>query len=62
MCALSAPASLALGEDGLARPVAEYAAGGGELTDDLSDAVDFCPVEALTLHSALGGHRIAPAE
>ncbi|MBV2154943.1 ferredoxin [Kitasatospora sp. SUK 42] len=62
MCALSAPASLALGEDGLARPVAGYADGGGELTDELSEAVDYCPVEALTLHSALGGYRIAPAE
>ncbi|MFJ2863330.1 ferredoxin [Kitasatospora sp. NPDC087314] len=62
MCALSAPGSLALGADGLAEPVAEYAAGGAELTEALTEAVDFCPVEALTLHSAFGGHRIAPAE
>ncbi|MGW2253854.1 ferredoxin [Kitasatospora sp. NPDC001660] len=62
MCALSAPESLALGADGLAEPVAGYGAGGAELTAGLSEAVDFCPVEALTLHSARGGYRIAPAE
>ncbi|MEV7189072.1 ferredoxin [Kitasatospora sp. NPDC093102] len=62
MCALSAPDSLALGADGLAAPLAEYADGGAALTDGLSEAVDFCPVEALSLHSARGGHRIAPAE
>ncbi|MFE7526915.1 ferredoxin [Kitasatospora sp. NPDC057542] len=62
MCALSAPDSLALGADGLAAPLAEYADGGAALTDGLSEAVDFCPVEALSLHSARGGYRIAPAE
>ncbi|MEV7354072.1 ferredoxin [Kitasatospora sp. NPDC091276] len=62
MCALSAPGSLALGADGLAEPVADYAADGAELTEALADAVDFCPVEALTLYSAAGGHRIAPPE
>ncbi|WP_316525706.1 ferredoxin [Kitasatospora brasiliensis] len=62
MCALSAPDSLALGADGLAAPLARYADGGAELTDRLSEAVDFCPVEALSLHSARGGYRIAPGE
>ncbi|MGA5821729.1 ferredoxin [Kitasatospora sp. NPDC094028] len=62
MCAIGAPAALALGPDGLARPLAGYAAGGGELTAELAEAVEFCPVEALVLHSARGGHRIAPAE
>ncbi|MFF2547926.1 ferredoxin [Kitasatospora sp. NPDC058063] len=62
MCALSAPDSLVLGSDGLAAPLAEYADGGAGLTDGLSEAVDFCPVEALSLHSARGGYRIAPAE
>ncbi|MEU9041617.1 MULTISPECIES: ferredoxin [unclassified Kitasatospora] len=62
MCARSAPDSLALGADGLAAPLAEYADGGAELTDELTEAVDFCPVEALTLHSARGGYRIDPAE
>ncbi|WP_317621050.1 ferredoxin [Streptomyces sp. CBMA123] len=62
MCALSAPESLTLGADGLAQPVAEYADGGAELTDGLAEAVEFCPVEALVLHSARGGYRIAPAE
>ncbi|MFD4656782.1 ferredoxin [Kitasatospora sp. NPDC058444] len=62
MCVLSAPDSLVLGADGLAAPLARYADGGAELTDGLSEAVDFCPVEALSLHSARGGHRIVPAE
>ncbi|MFB7909507.1 ferredoxin [Kitasatospora sp. NPDC056076] len=62
MCALSAPGSLALDTDGQARPVAGYAAGGAELTDGLTEAVEFCPVEALTLFSARGGYRIEPAE
>ncbi|MFJ9608038.1 ferredoxin [Kitasatospora sp. NPDC101176] len=62
MCALSAPGSLALGDDGLAEPVADYADGGAELTEALAEAVDFCPVEALTLYSADGGYRIAPAD
>ncbi|MEV7601268.1 ferredoxin [Kitasatospora sp. NPDC089797] len=62
MCALSAPGSLALGPEGQALAVAGYADGGAELTDGLAEAVEFCPVEALTLHSARGGHRIAPPD
>ncbi|HJD84656.1 ferredoxin [Kitasatospora aureofaciens] len=62
MCALSAPGSLALDADGRARPVAEYADAGAELTDGLAEAVEYCPVEALALHSARGGYRIAPPE
>ncbi|MEU4116191.1 ferredoxin [Kitasatospora sp. NPDC028055] len=62
MCALSAPESLALDTDGQARPVAGYADGGAELTDGLTEAVEYCPVEALTLLSARGGHRIEPPE
>ncbi|MFE4519955.1 ferredoxin [Kitasatospora sp. NPDC056783] len=58
MCALSVPDSLSLGADGLAAPLAGYADGGAELTDALSEAVDYCPVEALSLHSARGGYRI----
>lgn len=62
MCALGAPAALALGPDGVAEPLARYADGGAELTPELAEAVDYCPVEALTLLSARGGYRIAPAE
>ncbi|WP_234322652.1 ferredoxin [Streptomyces sp. NRRL S-350] len=62
MCARSAPDSLALGADGLAAPLAEYGDRGAELTEELAEAVDFCPVEALTLHAARGGYRIDPAE
>ncbi|MFJ2775179.1 ferredoxin [Kitasatospora sp. NPDC087315] len=71
MCALTAPGSLALGADGLARPVrgsvdgadGDGSGGNGErLTEALAEAVDFCPVEAIALYSARHGHRLAPAE
>ncbi|MFE2723613.1 ferredoxin [Kitasatospora sp. NPDC059327] len=66
MCALTAPGSLALGADGLSRPVRESgpdgAPAGERLTEELLEAVDFCPVEALALHSALDGRLVAPSE
>ncbi|MGW4891577.1 ferredoxin [Kitasatospora sp. NPDC004240] len=77
MCAITAPGSLTLGPDGLARPLhpgADASPGGDgpgdggpsddgsgddgrrgahqELTPDLAEAVDLCPVEALTLRPA----------
>ncbi|MEU6237689.1 ferredoxin [Kitasatospora sp. NPDC047058] len=63
MCALTAPDSLVLGDDGLARPVRAPRPGGpdatGEpLTEQLAEAVEYCPVEALALHSARDGHPI----
>ncbi|WP_395292856.1 ferredoxin [Kitasatospora hibisci] len=73
MCALTAPGSLELGADGLARPLhsAVPAGGGGTggagpgtgepLTERLAEAVDLCPVEALALYSAGDGRRIAPS-
>ncbi|MER7703959.1 ferredoxin [Kitasatospora sp. NPDC097605] len=63
MCALTAPGSLALGADGLARPLREQPTGaaGEPLTPELADAVDYCPVEALTLYGARDGRRISPA-
>ncbi|MFF1905147.1 ferredoxin [Kitasatospora sp. NPDC058218] len=63
MCALSAPGSLALGADGLAHPVRQASPHGGpageRLTEELAEAVDFCPVEALALYSARSG-RLSP--
>ncbi|MGW6918378.1 ferredoxin [Kitasatospora sp. NPDC054939] len=72
MCVLTAPDSVSLGPDGIARPLhgADRAAGdtadatdatratdagppappAEALTPELADAVDFCPVEALSLH------------
>ncbi|MFJ9951752.1 ferredoxin [Kitasatospora sp. NPDC091207] len=65
MCALTAPGSLALGADGLSHPVRASGPDGepaGErLTEELLEAVDFCPVEALALHSARDGRLIAPS-
>ncbi|CAN3984860.1 ferredoxin [Kitasatospora purpeofusca] len=62
MCAATAPGSLALGADGLARPVREQptVAGGEPLTSELADAVDYCPVEALSLYGVRDGRRIDP--
>ncbi|MFF8770435.1 ferredoxin [Kitasatospora sp. NPDC015120] len=62
MCALTAPGSLALGADGLARPLREQptGAGGEPLTPELADAVEYCPVEALALYGARDGRRIDP--
>ncbi|MFF2044125.1 ferredoxin [Kitasatospora sp. NPDC058170] len=53
MCVLTAPRSLELGADGLAHPLRGDA--GEEPTDELSEAVEFCPVEALAVHSAHDG-------
>ncbi|MFE6865886.1 ferredoxin [Kitasatospora sp. NPDC057692] len=63
MCTLTAPASLALGADGLARPLREQPTGaaGEPLTPELAEAVDYCPVEALTLYGARDGRRISPS-
>ncbi|MER5353543.1 ferredoxin [Kitasatospora sp. NPDC002551] len=62
MCALTAPGSLTLGTDGLARPLREQPTGaaGEPLTPELAEAVDYCPVEALSLYGAHDGRRISP--
>ncbi len=64
MCATTAPGSLALGTDGLARAVREQPTGtaGEPLTAELADAVDFCPVEALSLYGVHDGRRISPTD
>ncbi|MFI8086202.1 ferredoxin [Kitasatospora sp. NPDC086009] len=66
MCAHTAPGSLALGADGVAHPLRGPAPDGGpageRLTARLAEAVDCCPVEALALHSARDGRRVAPSD
>ncbi|WP_406194464.1 ferredoxin [Kitasatospora sp. NBC_01560] len=66
MCALTAPGSLVLGADGLAHPARAAQPGrpdgaGEPLTEELADAVDFCPVEALALYDARDGRPVAPS-
>ncbi|MEV6978572.1 ferredoxin [Kitasatospora sp. NPDC093806] len=74
MCAMTAPDSLTLGPDGRARPLRGPGADGGTggdadgggsdggepLTSELTDAVDFCPMEALTLYAVQDGRPISP--
>ncbi|WP_329493653.1 ferredoxin [Kitasatospora herbaricolor] len=57
LCAATAPDDLALGEDGRARVRRQVTVSGEELTE----AAEMCPVEAITVRSALDGRRIAPA-
>ncbi|MET9618244.1 ferredoxin [Kitasatospora indigofera] len=57
LCAATAPDDLALGEDGRARARHPVSVPGEELTE----AAEMCPVEAITVLSALDGRRIAPA-
>ncbi|WP_073926892.1 ferredoxin [Streptomyces sp. CB03911] len=57
LCAATAPDDLALGEDGRARARRPVTVPGEELTE----AAEMCPAEAITVRSALDGRRIAPA-
>ncbi|GGV44802.1 hypothetical protein GCM10010495_72820 [Kitasatospora herbaricolor] len=57
LCAATAPDDLALGEDGRARARHPVSAPGEQLTE----AAEMCPVEAITVRSALDGRVIAPA-
>ncbi|MCX5214471.1 ferredoxin [Kitasatospora sp. NBC_00240] len=57
LCAATAPDDLALGEDGRARTRRPVTVPGEELTE----AAEMCPVEAITVLSARDGRRIAPA-
>ncbi|MFD7983889.1 ferredoxin [Kitasatospora indigofera] len=56
LCAATAPDDLALGEDGRARARHPVSVPGEQLTE----AAEMCPVEAITVLSALDGRRIAP--
>ncbi|MFG3055240.1 ferredoxin [Kitasatospora sp. NPDC048239] len=59
MCVLTAPRSLELGADGLAHPLRGGA--GEEPTEELAEAVDFCPAEALAVHPARDGRPAPPS-
>jgi ferredoxin len=54
VCAGTAPEYFRL-EDGRSRPIREFV----EPDEDVLDAADLCPAEAITVHDA-AGHRLAP--
>lgn len=56
-CAATAPADLTLGPDGRARLRTPAPAD----LDQLTEAAELCPVEAITIHLAATGEQIAPA-
>ncbi|MFI6444483.1 ferredoxin [Kitasatospora sp. NPDC050543] len=56
LCAATAPGDLALGADGRAEARRATSSAG----DDLTEAAELCPVEAITLFSAADGRRLAP--
>ncbi|MFJ4675811.1 MULTISPECIES: ferredoxin [unclassified Kitasatospora] len=57
LCARTAPADLALAPDGRATPVRPSTAGSEQLTE----AAEMCPVEAITVRDATTGDLVAPA-
>ncbi|MDH6577912.1 ferredoxin [Kitasatospora sp. MAP5-34] len=57
-CAASAPDDLALGPNGRAYPTHPTSTA----RDQLSEAADLCPVEAITVHLARTGEQIAPLD
>ncbi|MEU5388387.1 ferredoxin [Kitasatospora cineracea] len=56
LCARTAPTDLALGPDGRAAPVRSASAGSEELTE----AAEMCPVEAIAVRDAATGDLVAP--
>jgi len=56
LCAATAPADLALGADGRARTLRERAAE----SDELTEAAEMCPVEAISVWLASTGEQVAP--
>ncbi|WP_405014538.1 ferredoxin [Kitasatospora sp. NBC_01539] len=58
LCAAAAPADLALGADGKARPLHGAAAGSPELTE----AAEMCPTEAIAVYRAATGELVAPLD
>ncbi|WP_431677000.1 ferredoxin [Kitasatospora sp. KL5] len=58
LCAAAAPGDLLLGDDGKARPRHAVATASEELTE----AAEMCPTEALTVHLAATGELVAPLD
>ncbi|GAA2741844.1 MULTISPECIES: ferredoxin [Kitasatospora] len=56
LCAATAPDALELGADGRARALRAIAADSEELTE----AAEMCPVEAISVRSAATGEQVAP--
>ncbi|AUG75118.1 Putative 3Fe-4S ferredoxin [Kitasatospora sp. MMS16-BH015] len=55
-CARTAPDALTLGRNGRAQPRDQHSTD----LDTLTEAADFCPVEAITIHLASTGEQVAP--
>ncbi|MFF7635465.1 ferredoxin [Kitasatospora sp. NPDC008050] len=56
LCAATAPADLELGPDGRARPRRPRS----DAVDEVTDAAELCPMEAIAVHRAATGERVAP--
>ncbi|MFI9274258.1 ferredoxin [Kitasatospora sp. NPDC052896] len=56
LCAATAPADLTLGEDGRAHPRRELTTAAEEVTE----AAELCPMEAIAVHRADTGELVAP--
>ncbi|WP_232247851.1 ferredoxin [Kitasatospora azatica] len=56
LCASTAPADLALGEDGRARPRRERT----DAHEAVVEAAELCPMEAIAVHRASTGELVAP--
>ncbi|WP_063796124.1 ferredoxin [Peterkaempfera griseoplana] len=58
LCAGAAPGDFQLDADGKSRPRRDTTVP----SDGLSDAAEFCPVEAITVVDAATGRRVAPLD
>ncbi|WP_377268573.1 ferredoxin [Peterkaempfera sp. SMS 1(5)a] len=58
LCAGAAPGDFELGPDGKSRPLRDTTAP----SDGLSEAAEYCPVEAITVLDAATGRRVAPVD
>ncbi|BAJ26074.1 MULTISPECIES: ferredoxin [Kitasatospora] len=56
LCARTAPADLVLGPDGRSAP----ARPDSEPSEELTEAAEMCPVEAITVRDAATGELVAP--
>jgi ferredoxin len=56
LCTTSAPADLALGADGRARSLRERT----DALDEVVEAAELCPMEAITVRRVATGEQLAP--